>query len=76
MYDHFSEMLRALQVLKRLHGLLKREDTIDVRVDLVEVGESQQLLKLLLGADYDTTSTTLGSRSREGKEARTVRMPA
>ena len=45
--DHnLPEMLRALQVLDGFHSLLEREDTIDLRMNLIEVCKLQELLKL------------------------------
>lgn len=62
--DNLPEMLGALQILKRLDGLLESKDAIDVGMNLVELCKSQQLLELLFRAyKYTPDSNVVSLRN-------------
>ena len=64
--DYLPEMLRAFQVLESFNRLLEPKDAVHVRVDLVKLGELQQLFKLLLRADANTPSMESDGVSHDG----------
>jgi hypothetical protein len=54
-------VLPALKILQRFNGLLKREDLVNVRPQLVHLRKPQQLFELLLRSAKDSTENTCSS---------------